>query len=259
MARAGVARLRRLPGHTPLSTLWPADARRDTGFSPAANCSPRRLRAPTTRHRDIRRCRELKRSGAEIDAIASGHGPELFALFERGRGDLEIFVAVVVARCVERGSRSALWGSLTNSFLNLDQADHLSWSLRQSSSLRRSAISSAIAGVFALAIGLTSAVTSCWPSTSTGKSSGGRGFIIRHITLPFKRKSRAGITPSGFSSNCQAGRFRCQNDNIRSKGKVPSRHYALVVVSPNCGASTRTSPSPARRIADASNTTLHAA
>jgi hypothetical protein len=32
-----------------------------------------------------------------------------------------------------------------------------------------------------------------------------------------KRKSRAGITPSGFSSNCPSGRFRCWNDNIDLK------------------------------------------
>ena len=48
--------------------------------------------------RDIRRCRELQRSRAEIHAIARGHSSKLFALFDRGRRDLEILLAVVVTR-----------------------------------------------------------------------------------------------------------------------------------------------------------------
>jgi hypothetical protein len=61
--------------------------------------------------RDIWRCRELKRSGAQIHAIASGYGSEFFALFDHGRGDLEIFLAVVVTPAteyeagIERGPR----------------------------------------------------------------------------------------------------------------------------------------------------------
>jgi hypothetical protein len=101
----------------------------------------------------------------------------------------------------------------------LDQADHLSCSLRQSSSLRRSAISSAMAGVFALAIGLPSAVTNFSPSTSTGKSSGLRGLSFGMSPSRVKRKSRPGITPSGFSRNCQSARFRCWNDNVDPREK----------------------------------------
>jgi hypothetical protein len=37
-----------------------------------------------------------------------------------------------------------------------------------------------------------------------------------------KEKSRTGITPSGFSSNCQLGRFRCWNDNIDLKERFTS-------------------------------------
>ena len=48
--------------------------------------------------RDIGRCRELKRRGTEIDTMASGYRSELFALFDGGRGDLEIVLAVVVTR-----------------------------------------------------------------------------------------------------------------------------------------------------------------
>jgi hypothetical protein len=59
--------------------------------------------------RDIWRCRELKRSGAQIHAIASGYRSQFFALFDHGRGDLEILLAVVVTRAsgyeagIERG------------------------------------------------------------------------------------------------------------------------------------------------------------
>jgi len=58
---------------------------------------------------DIRRGRELKGSSSEINAIASGNGPQLFALFDRCQGDIEVLLAVVVTRtpgyeaCVERG------------------------------------------------------------------------------------------------------------------------------------------------------------
>jgi hypothetical protein len=49
-------------------------------------------------NRDIRRCRELKRGRAKIHAITSGHLAKFFALFDRGRGDLEVFLPVIVAR-----------------------------------------------------------------------------------------------------------------------------------------------------------------
>src|ERR1035437_10265749 len=59
---------------------------------------------------DIGRCRELKRSGAQIDTIASGYCSQLFALFDHHRGYPKILLAMVVARApryeagVERGS-----------------------------------------------------------------------------------------------------------------------------------------------------------
>src|SRR5450755_1291136 len=126
----------------------------------------------------------------------------------------------------------------------LDQADHLSCSLRQSSSLRRSAVSSAIAGVFALAIGLPSAVTNSSPSTSTGKSSGLRGLSFGMSPSHVKRKSREGITPSGFSSNCQSGRFRCWNDNIDLKERFHLAARGQWRVATKCGRfGARTNPS----------------
>ena len=62
-------------------------------------------------------------------------------------------------------------------------------------------------------------ITNSSPSTSTGKSSGLRGLSFGMSPSHVKRKSRPGITPSGFSSNCQSARFRCWNDNIDLKEK----------------------------------------
>ena len=59
------------------------------------------LRASRAHHqsyRDVGRRRELKRGGAQIDAVPGGNRSELLPLFDRGSGDLEIFLAVVVAR-----------------------------------------------------------------------------------------------------------------------------------------------------------------
>src|ERR1700759_4250795 len=111
----------------------------------------------------------------------------------------------------------------------LDQADHLSCSLRQSSSLRRSAISSAMAGVFALAIGLPSAVTNSSPSTSTGKSSGLRG-LSSGMSASNAKERAVGHYAERLLEQLPVARFRCWNDNIDPKGRfLPPATYSFAL------------------------------